>query len=218
MTLEEFRLRFRQGTGDLSKPYLWSDEEVDQFANDAEDEACRRAGLLVDSSSPEASEIVISARDEAVDLHESVIFVRRARLASSGRTLSPRVARAMDEECPGWEDTPASIPQIFVPDWESGKLRLWPPAAQADTLKLTVVRTPLVPMEKDGDSPSIPRRYHAALLDWMYHLAYLKQDADAFDPKKAAQHEGRFTAEFGPPSSAIDEHWAAEQYYDVGNR
>ena len=52
----------------------------------------------------------------------------------------------------------------------------------------------------------------------MLHLAYLKQDADTFDPKRASQHEERFTAEFGAPSAAIDEHFGAEQYYDVGYR
>lgn len=217
MTLRELIDRFRRDTQDLRAPYLWIDEEIIEYANEAEREACRRASLLVDSSSP-ITEIDISAGDSVIELDESVIYVRRAILASNQRRLVPRVARAMDEEIPGWEGNQASSPIVFVPDWESGKLKLWPPTKAADVVKTTIVRTPLKDMAKDDDTPEIPRRHHVGLLDWMKHQGYLKRDADTFDPKKASEHETRFTTEFGPPSAAIDEHWAAEQYYDIGER
>lgn len=217
MKLSELRDAYRQDTRDLKKPYLWSDEELDRYANAAVDEACRRAGLIVDSTS-EAAQIDVDAGDAFVELHESVIYVRRAKLTSQSNTLVPRVARAMDEDVPGWEDANPAQPRVFVPDWETGKLRFWPPSKTADTLKMTVVRTPLTPMDDDNDVPPIASRYHLKLIDWMKFLGYSKQDADTYDPKKAALHADLFTAEFGPPIGAIDEHWAAEQYYDVGNR
>ena len=215
MNLRDLIGRFRRDTQDTAAPYLWTDDEITDYANEAVDEACRRASLIVDSSSP-LTEIDVGAGESLLTLDESVIRVRRAVLVSSGRRLVPRVARSMDEEVPGWESNTASSPLVFVPDWESGKIKLWPPTKTADVVRITAVRTPLEPMTEDADVPEIPRRHHVGLLDWMKHLGYLKRDADTFDPKKATEHETRFSAEFGPPSAAIDEHWAAEQYYDIG--
>lgn len=216
MNLLELRQAFRNETQDLVKPYAWSDDEVDRYLNESEDDAARRSGLLVDSTS-DAAEYPVSAGDEVIELHPSVIYVRRLRLTGAGN-LTPRVSRSMDEEIPGWEDTPASVPRVFVPDWESGKLRLWPPAATAATAKATVVRTPLKPMERDDDSPELPLRTHYSLVYGAMQRAYLKKDTDFFDPKASERAGAAFTAEFGPPVSALDEHWAIEQYYDVGHR
>lgn len=216
MKLSDLRQTFRDETGDTAEPYLWSDDKVDRYLNEAESDAARRAGLLVDSQS-EASECEVLASELSGDLHQSVIYIRRARMASGGQ-LVPRVSRAMDEEFPGWEDSSASTPMIFVPDWQSGKLRLWPNPQSNVTVKMTVVRTPLEKMVADSDEPEIPERYHPALVYGAMARAYLKQDSDTFDAQKSADNEALFAAEFGPRVSAIDEHWAIEQYYDIGQR
>lgn len=215
MNLRQLIDAFRSRTMDKPSNRLWSDDEITEYANEAVDEACRRANLIVDSSSAAAS-CDLSVGDTYIELHESVIKVRRATLASTGTPLTMIVSRTMDERVPGWELSIASTPQVAVPDWESGKLRLWPPAAYADSVLLTVVRSPLNEMSAEDDEPEIPKRYHRALVDWMLHQGYLKQDADTLDVVKAASFEERFASEFGPPSSAIDEHWAFEQYHDIG--
>lgn len=217
MNLLELRTLFRRTSADTKAPYLWSNEEIDEYANDAVEEACRRSNLIVDSSSSVAL-VSISSGDSYFEIDDSIIYVRRAVLASTGQALVPRVVRAMDEEVPNWEDTIASTPMVFVPDWETGKMALWPPTSADDTVRMTVIRTPTEEMVDDEDKPEIAPRFHRALLDWMLHLGYLKQDADTFDPKKAAQHEERFAGEFGQPSAAIDEVFGAEQYYDIGYR
>lgn len=217
MNLFDLRTAFRRETGDLKPKYLWSDDEVDRYLNEAADDAARRSGLLVDSTS-EATEYPINAGEFIVDLHPSVVYVRRARLDGNRGALYPRVARAMDEDAPGWEDALPSTPMIFVPDWESGKLRLYPPASSSMALRLTVVRTPLSPMTNDCDAPELPSRTHYSLVYGAMEKGYLKSDADAFDPGASARAGERFAAEFGPPVSAMDEHWAIEQYYDIGHR
>ena len=45
--------------------------------------------------------------------------------------------------------------------------------------------------------PEIPTRYHTRLMDWMYHRAYFKQDAESFDPNKAVQSLAFFEQAFG---------------------
>lgn len=214
MNKGELRDQVRTDIKDQSSPKFFSDAQLDTWINEAETEACRRALLLIDSTSTAAS-IDISAGDIGGDLHPSVIYIRRARLASTKRPLYPRVSRSMDEDIPSWEEDKASTPQVFVPDWQTGYLRLWPPTRIADTVSMTVVRIPLNTMVSDEDSPEIKPHYHLMLLDWVKHRCYATQDYDLYDPKKSDMHKAEFVRNFGE-SRPIDEHWAQEQYFDVG--
>lgn len=215
MKLFELRDSFRLRSGDTVKPYFCSDAEIDEWANEAEAEACRRAHLLVDSTS-EVTEIGIGAGDQVIALDERIIAIRRARLVTANRVLKPIVVRDMDDRYPGWENATASTPLVFVPDYESGSICLYPPAATTDTLKLTAVRTPLQSMVDDDDTPEIPARYHSSLVNYMLAEAFSKPDADLFDPKRAKQADEAFANEFGPKVSALNERWALEQYYGIG--
>lgn len=207
----------REATQDTVEPYIWTDAEWAEFADDADLEAARRAHLLVDSSSPVAR-AVVTAGDPIVRLDPRVLFIRRARLASSSVPLQMRVTRRMDDEVAGWETAKPSTPQVLIPDWETGTVRLYPPPSQDDELMLTVVREPLAEMGGDPAAESeIPRRYQRALIEWMKYRAYSKPDTQSFDPKAAEKAEAKFAAEFGEKSGAINEHWALEQYYDVGD-
>lgn len=214
MNKGELRDRARREMKDTVKPYFFKDEELDDWLNEAEVEAARRAFLLVDSTS-EAASLTLSAGDIGADLHESVIYVRRARLASIKRPLTATVARTMDEMSPSWEEVAASTPTRFVPDWQTGYLRLYPPTKIDDVINLTVVRKPLKPMVHDSDSPELREHYHPKLLDWVKFRAYSTPDSDFFNADKADRHEAEFIKNFGE-SRPIDEHWAQEQYYDVG--
>jgi hypothetical protein len=214
MNLRQLIDQFRADTRDQQSKYMWTDDEIIGYANEAVDEACRRALLLVDSSST-ASEASLGIGESEIDLHDSVIYVRRVRI-SGAHALQPCVSREMDERVPGWEDSQASTPMLFIPDWETNKIKVWPPASAAVEIKMTVIRTPLNEMSEDEDEPEISGRYHRALLDWMKFLGYSKQDADTMDAAKALKFEERFAGEFGLPQTAKDEQWGREQYYDVG--
>lgn len=213
MNKEQLRARWRRDVKDTVKPFLWSDDDFDDWINEAEREAARRAFLLVDSTS-DAAQLDLAAGDIGADLDPSVIFVRRATLPS-GKPLVPRVARAMDEEVPGWENAQASTPVVFVPDWQARYLRFWPPTKLATTVRMTVVRLPRKAMTADADSPEIPEHDQLHLLDWVKFRCYDVQDSDGYDPEKSAKHEKKFIDRFGQ-STSIGEHWALEQYYDVG--
>ncbi len=214
MTLAELRARFRTEEVDTELPYLWSDAELSTWINEAQDEACRRALLLVDSRSA-AAKVSYLAGAEGVSLHPAVIFVRRATLASSNAPMIPKVVRSMDEEIPGWEGAMASVPRVFIPDWQTGYLRFWPPAVASGTVNMTVVRAPL-DVAGDGDDLEIAPRYQPFLLDWVRYRAYSKQDAEVFNATKAKDSAEVFEKQFGK-ASAVNEHWALEQYYDMGH-
>lgn len=213
MTLQELITLFRNEADDATEPYLWEDEEVIEFANDAETEACRRARLLVDSTSAATQVLVDPANNGVVRLDPSVIFVRRAQLAGR-RRLMRQTIRDLDDCDPFWRDASPGTPRVFVTDFETGVILLHPPPVDAAMLYMTVVRTPAVEMASMQDQPEIAPRFHRSLRHWMLYRAYSKQDSQANDPKKAADALALFEQEFGKKSSAIDENWIEHEQID----
>ena len=221
MNLDELRNLWRRRVQDIrpagsNAPYFWSDADFSGFLNEAQREAARRSHLLVDSTHA-MTQVSVLVGDRVVALDPRIQGIRRARMASSGVPLPLRSVRDMDEYLPGWEESAAGIPRFYVLDYQSGAVCLWPPSANADTLKLTVVRDPLNELVEDDNVPEINSRYHIALLDWVSYRAFSVPDADTFDPKRAEKALADFEREFGTATGAINEHWALEQYADIGD-
>lgn len=203
MTLRELIADFRTITGDLADPYFWSNADLIGYANQAENEAARRALLIADTA-----DMDVRANEPLVELGASILLVRRARLAGAGKTLRILGWRTVEETTPDWEDA-AGTPYAAIPDWVSGALRLTPIPGVDDQINAAIYRLPRHPMEAPDDSPEIHAQYHKALVDHMLELGYSKHDADTFDPQAAAYYAGRFTATFGPPASMVSETAAA---------
>ena len=78
---------------------------------------------------------------------------------------------------------------------EKHKLRAWPLPFDDATVELRVFRLPLEPITDIGDQElEVDEQHHNALLLWMKHLAFSKQDAETFDRGKADECERRFRA------------------------
>lgn len=207
MKLKELIRLWRADVDDATEPYKWSPEDALDYANDAELEAARRSRLLVDSATTAICSLSATvANNGLVDLDERVLFVRRARIPTHLplRRMSMQDMEAMD---PYWQDATANRPTHFITDYSTGKLQFWPFPDATYAIGLTVVRDPLNEMNDPEDTPEIAARYHRSLRHWMSHRAYSVQDAEANDPKRAAETLALFTQEFGQKSSAIDETW-----------
>lgn len=206
MTLDEMRILYRQRTDDEVAPYAWSDTELDEFANEAQHEACRRSKLLVDSTTQTICEIAVAAGEASYEISPLVIRILRFKLANRTTPLARKSVRDLDRENPGWEaDT--GEPTHYIPDMDSGKVRLYPTPTAADTATLTVQRLPEQDMVDDSDEPEVRSHLHRKLVSWMEHRGYLKPDTDRRDPKRAADALAQFESEFGPPISAKEEAW-----------
>lgn len=214
---------FRQETDDTVAPYLWSDLEAIDYANDAQIEACRRARLFVDSTTPALCRIAVPLLDAElvplpdpglVTLDPRTLFVRRVRIAGR-RPLARMSMQDMESQYPYWQDAAPRTPTHFITDYETGKLLLWPTPDTAIDLQLTVVRLPLVDLNDGQDTPEIAPRLHRSLRFWMMFRAYSKQDSQANDPKKAAEALTLFEQEFGKKSSALDETWIEREQTDM---
>jgi hypothetical protein len=213
MQLLDLIALFRSEADDLSEPYLWPDSDLRDYANDAQNEACRRARLLVDGNNTDVVGYEIMAGQSVVVLDPRVLFVRRARFDGKA-PLRRMTMQDMDALNPLWENAPPGTPRCYITDFETGSLLLWPRAEAATYLYLLVVRDPLQQMVEDQDSPEIAARYHRSLVFWMLFRAYNKQDSEANDPKKALNSLALFEQEFGKKSAAIDEMWITREQID----
>lgn len=200
MKVADFITEFRDTVADHIEPPFWTSENIVRYLNEAVQEACERAKLIEDRLTPQVCSITLTAGESTYSLHPSVLDIKRITLR--GRPLTETSVEALDCECSNWESR-TGIPRQYIFEQASGgqpaKVRLVSIPAEADTLALTVCRGALKPLSADIDTatPEIPPRFHERLMDWVLHRAYLKQDADAFDPGKAAVSLALFVQAFG---------------------
>lgn len=186
---------YRTRTDDLVEPYLWSDTEVVQYLNAAENEAADRALLIEDKTTPDVVEITIEAGVSSYDLHPSILRIDRAKLDGETTPLRRTTFEALDKSA-GWEaDT--GTPLRFVDDEQT--LVVHPKPTAAGTLRLWVRRLPIAPLTTADKkrSPEIHARHHDRMLDWALRCGYLKHDSDAYNEQLADKLEASFTRSFG---------------------
>lgn len=215
MKVKDLIRLWRYDVDDAQKPYLWSDDEATDFLDDAQNEACRRSHLLVDTQGATVARITLVAGQALYPLDPRVIFVRKARMTASV-PLARKNEQDMAAYDPMWEDAQQQpTPRVFILDTDTGNIRFWPtPSQGGGTVFLTVVRLPLNPLVDPDQEPEINQRFHRSLRFWMTHRACMKPDEETFDPKKADQALELFEAEFGKKSSAIEENWIAREQYE----
>lgn len=204
----------RTQTRDDTKPYRFPDEDYLDWLSEAQEKAARNARLLRDFTTPEICRLSLIATRQWLALDPRIIFVRQVFLASRTRRLDKISYRDLEKCQPGWIDRTGSPPTHWCTDFETGKLWFNRKVTTADTVKLFVVRMPLeaLTLSKPNACPEIAPAYHRSLHHWASHRFYSVADQDSFDPDMAEMHLGKFHAEFGEDSTALEEEWAREQY------
>jgi hypothetical protein len=192
MTLGELREAMRNRLDDTVEPVQWSDAELNQAINRAQEDACLRADLLLDTLS-----LPVTLGVAKIALSERVVRVRRMT-GWGGRLLTLASQLVLDRDDPGWESR-TGIPRRFVINEKRKELQLDRLPESATTLILTVFRLP-VALEDDDAEPEIAAHYHIDLLHWAMHLAYERRDSlaqETYDPGRAAEEAVAFERIFG---------------------
>ncbi len=210
MTLKDLIDFTRRRLDDTKTPQLWKNPDLILFLNDAEQEAARRARILVDSRTTEVCELAVVVGESYLELDPRILFVRRAKLATQDYYLPKLDVRDLDEQRPGWEAETGDV-YGWIQNVDSTRIRLVAEPDTADTMNLTVVRLPLVDMAADTDEPEIRKHLHLSLAYWALYRAFSDPNVDTYDETKAVANLALFEREFGKPSTAIDEQWLREQ-------
>lgn len=199
MNSTELLEHFRAVAFDTVEPYLWSDDEVIRYMDDAYFQFVRMTGGISDFTS--SATTISAAADEAFsDLDPSLLTVRKAYRAD-GREL--QVLNA--ENLPVIGETDYGVPAILPMDTRTGALRglviglergkvRWTPIPAADEdVQLLVYRLPRTHItDEEQEFVDVEAQHHIRFADWMKSLAYKKMDQETYDPKRAQQCEADF--------------------------
>jgi len=206
---------------DVKLPYLWEDPELLWFLNEAEDEACRRANLIIDDSTSNDSGtagtastagqqslcvLTVRAYQAKYTLSEKILQIKRCQLSTMTAPLDGPVSYSeLDEIMPCWMGTAGTIlsnsyPCKFLNEPCNTITFVGAPSTN-DTAYLVVSRLPLVKFTLDS-SPEIGLKYHRQLCDWAAHLAFRKPDSDTLNLPLSKDYEAEFERNFGPLPTA----------------
>ena len=201
---------FRSRAHDIARPYLWSDDELLDYLDDAHNEAAERGKLLRDTQTSDICEVAIVIGTARYELDARIIEVTRAKLdvQTTPLKLTSTILKltstlALDREFPDWESRVGNVGAMAVdPEGAGWTATLVGSPTAAGTLRLQVFRLPLESLNSDTAEPEINPRLHIRLVDWMLYRAYSKKDAETSDEKKGAEHADDFTMAFGVRTNA----------------
>lgn len=197
MNRAELRAAYRRDARDNAKPPFVSDDDVNYFIDEAEEEASIRKRLIAYADS-----LTITAGEMSISLKPSVFEIHSSTIADSGGTRYPIMQvdkLGMNRVRPEWR-TEIRRPDHFIRN-EDGSITLGAIPDAAYTLHIEGYRTPRG-MTTDADEPDIASIHHRHLVHWVLFRAFSMPDADLFDPNKAAQSEARFERYFGRKPTA----------------
>ena len=202
MTLEDLIRRFRVLSLDNATPPFWADEDVTDWLNEAQNEACVRARLIREDELDAVCRISLTPGTHTYALHPLVYEIISLWIKPASGRKRPVTLRSrewLNHHMPEWRDCTRPA-EIAIQD--DTTVRIVGAVEAGDTLELECYRLPLRPMANDTDKPEIHLAHHQHLIDWALHRAFSVPDAEAFDPNRAALAEQAFTRYFGlPPDS-----------------
>lgn len=214
MTLGELIALARTRLDDRVAPYLWSDLELTEFANTAQDEAAERARFLRSTISVSVVANTSVYTLPVVPLYDGVLDMRFTD--SLGRLNVVRHASYADFNVLTHYGDAQGTPYFFEYGNSSVEFRLYPTPNAAGSLAIDIARLPTEDerMVSAGDEPVIPAEFHRDLVYWMLFEAYSLRDGDIRETASADRAEAQFTRKFGPKISA--KHKKASRFSGVG--
>jgi hypothetical protein len=194
---------------------LWPDTQLLGYINEAESILARKGLVIRDATTAGVVDVVLADGVTQYTLHPSVVAVISAKFSTDAGDLTRagHSAFTMYQAPDPLFFDPAQIsvlppgkPLAFSTDEQfdavSGKtgvvsLRVYPaPDATyaGATIKLRVVRKPLVPLSVTDLtlSPEVPEDYHLGMLDWAAYRALRNIDSDAGSLEKAEAYRAAF--------------------------
>lgn len=189
---------YRSDVGDDVAPYLWSDEEIYSYMDDAFKMFVRMTGGIADRSS-DVCRVCIVAGQEYAEVSPRILKFREAFLESNQRPL--KILNNEDLQGMTREDYDRAIPfganrlgivhSMVVGLESSGKAGTvrWVNIPEVDDVALlTIYRLPLKRLEEGVHEDAlyeINEEHHVHLLPWMRYRAYAKDDVETLDRRQS---------------------------------
>lgn len=201
-----------------SSDYLWTDETLVTYINEAQRKLCVQGLVLRDGTTDEVTKITLVPGQATYTLNPAVIAVISAKredqtvdLTRVGHAVLTAYRQPSDNwiDPAGFTQLPPGMPLAFSTDeglsdtdsdsLEQVVLRVYPtPSAEmaGKVLRLRVIRKPLTKLDNRyrSASPEVPEDHHIEMLDYAAYLALRIVDDDAGAARRAAEFLAMFNA------------------------
>ncbi len=185
---------------DTTLDKLWSQNDILEYARDGENEICERLRVIKDQSSS-LTDISVNTSTGTYGLSATIVSIDSAIMSLGSEPLMETSERVLDLSHPSWR-TESGTPRSYIKT-PTNNIILFPIPIVVDTINMSVSRFPTIQMAVGG-SPEIDARYHAGLLEWILHRAYMKNDSETLNVGKAQDHLKKFESYFGPKRILAD--------------
>ncbi|MDL2342433.1 MAG: hypothetical protein QFB87_05145 [Patescibacteria group bacterium] len=191
---------------DSVAPYLWTNNEVYRYMNDAYRMFVRLTGGIPDSTSA-ITQVPIVAGQSYSDVSPLILKFRLAELQSDGgkiTIINPEEVRKLTRIDYGVAvsikpSTPGRITHMVIGADRiaaKGQVRWIQQPLVNDVALLTVLRLPKDQITENGSDDfefsEVNEEHHEHFLSWMKYRAYGKQDAETFDRGRSDNYFAEF--------------------------
>ena len=217
--LSELRVGILHDTSNAvagASDYLWTDEQLVRYINEAQRRFARHALVIRDFTTPQCCQFTTVASQDTYPLDPSVLAVLsirmtgdKADLARAGHSsfntyhqpdtyfFDPSSLSQIPPGKPLAFDTDEGVTQTDYGTAAITNVRLYPtPIAPYNGIvaNLRVARLPLTRFNVNNLSayPEVPEDYHLDMLDWAAYLALRVADTDAGDIARANGYKASF--------------------------
>ena len=193
---------FRSEMKDDVRPYFWTDDDIFRYMNAAYREFVRLIGGISDFTS-EACEVEITTGEAVSDLHPSLLRIMSASRRSDNHDimiinstdLGKLKVRDYGTVSTLRLDNTSGPVRYGVIGMQKGKIRWINIPIEDDVAEMIIYRLPLKTIDDfDQALDEIDEDHHMHLFDGMKQYAYLKTDAEVYDPKASDKAKFDFEA------------------------
>lgn len=203
MTLQELIDEFRALAKDRVIPGLFKTENIINWLNEAQMEACIRGRLLRDDALP-AIHLTVGTHSYKLNplVYEIIAIWIKPGNGDESRHITLKSREWLDNNEPSWRtwDTTQRIPARFATQSDT-TIRIAGYVEAGDKLWMECYRLPKT-MVSTSDKPEIHDMHHLKLVHWALHRGFSVPDNETFDPNRSKDAEQEFTKYFGPRPNA----------------
>lgn len=183
MTLDRLLKLARKTLRDRSKPYLWDDEDIVTYLNEAQEKVVRKTLAFVRDD----EELQLSAGTALYDLPDYVQLVYRVRLDG----ITGELAASTDNWTP--VDNLLAQPSRYTLDTATQSIRFWSTPDKDYTAIMRIARFPTELAVDNLDAEcELPGKYQLALVDWAAYRCFTHDDADGNNADAAQRAKDRY--------------------------
>lgn len=201
MKVSEYISQFRILADDEREPFLWSNNIVALWANEAYVEMAKLTRCIRDRATTTDScvmcTISITAATAEYTLHKKILDIYSVK--HSGRTtpLGKTSEMELDANWTNWWNLTQPIPDYYLLDRNLTKILFVPIPSVDGTVRMSISRLPLVSLlpynsDRDVEPDDLREEWHPYLMYYILFKAYNKDDIETYDPKKAANNYALF--------------------------